>query len=247
MEIKLNKLIPVIVILILNAGLIGCVTSENATKPPNVIVGETVTSIHFDGIETDSSNHQFNIQPMFKIEAVNFHAFDETGWTNWGSDEVYGVWRVSGFGGARTFTYGGVDAGETRTFHEFQSCIYPILGGAFINGEQDQDGLSEGWQCAEQGGRAPVSIKISLYDADDISFPVCFECDDLIGSHIKDWTLQELLTILPNPGDEKPFSVKMFLCPKNTVCNTNIGNSDYRFLYTITRMQNKLIPIQSSQ
>ena len=99
-----------------------------------------------DLINGRNSFENVNVIPMFRVRALGFKAVDESGIDFFGSDEVIAIWDANNSTGANTYEYGDVDSGESRTFLQGQSCIYPINSDRFINGNSlGPDGKYKGW------------------------------------------------------------------------------------------------------
>lgn len=187
-----------------------------------------------------------NTQPMFVVTAEGFTAVDETGFDWAGSDEVYSTWG-SGTSYVGTQVFGDIDSGDSREYHELQSCIYPLAPHSLVNGR-----AGEGWQCVEGGGAGPISFWANLYEDDGISFPVCFsggiapapDCeDDWIGSYSGSWTVEELVEMLPYPGSTQQFTRRLFTCENGHACGTGFFDADYDFHFSITRLADEEIPM----
>lgn len=190
-----------------------------------------------------------NRQPMFFVEAIGFTAVDETGLDIAGSDEVYSTWS-SGTSYVGTQVFGDIDSGNYRSYHELQSCIFPLAERSFING---RDG--EGWRCLEDGAPGPISFYVNLYEDDDISFPVCFspgiapapDCeDDWIGGYSNSWSAAELVAMLPTVGSSQDFTVRLNNCKPNYVCGVGLFDADYDFHFRIRRWADKELPMRMS-
>ena len=166
--------------------------------------------------------------PQFVAHADSFHADDETGRTDWGSDEVRAVFAdFNPISERATKEYDNVDSGETVAFIAADRCITPLPN------------------CLE--GRETVQFKVSLWEMDaNIGFSGIFglEDPDLIGSHdmYEDgpgsgadligrasigWPRLQLLGTLPNVGDTVERTVPL---------HGGTDNSTYRFTYRITRL-----------
>ena len=109
-----------------------------------------------------------NGEPRFVVKALNFQAFDETGFDFLGSDEV-----VFTFGTRRyvivSNEFGRINSdGEVHPFEPSENCIAPAV---------DNDGHSDhAWQCSNEGVTGPLSFLIGAYeqDSDPLDFLVCF-------------------------------------------------------------------------
>jgi hypothetical protein len=113
-------------------------------------------------------------EPRFKVEAVRFHAIDQSGRTDLGSDEVIAV-----FGNPRhrmtTAEYGDISSGEIQPFRPEQSCIWPSVD---TGGERDR-----AWACAQGGAAGAVRFSISLLEVDAQPFQGVWPFNDLCFSH----------------------------------------------------------------
>lgn len=164
--------------------------------------------------------------PQFVAHAESFHAVDESGSTDWGSDEVRAVF--ADFNPIReraTSEYEDVDSGKTVAFIAADRCITPLP------------------DCSV--GRETVQFKVSLWDMDaDIGFTGIFGLEapvrigthdmyengpgsgsDLLGRASIGWPRTQLLGTLPNVGDTVERQVQL-----------HGGDGDYRFNYRITRL-----------
>lgn len=92
--------------------------------------------------------------PRFKVELVDIHAIDETGWNFLGSDELTVVYDTPEHR-IVTSKIGDVDSGDVVQVPPTQSCIWPIV-------EVDDDS----WSCKPQGGAAPLAFAVSLWEWD---------------------------------------------------------------------------------
>ncbi len=164
--------------------------------------------------------------PQFMVQAESFKAVDQTGWTNWGSDEVHAVFAdFNPIDERATSEYDDVDAGETVAFIAPDRCISPLPN------------------CF--GGKDTVKFKVSFWEADanvgvggllGLDKPTLagghdsYETgidygDDLIGRASIEWTRNDLLGTLPEVGAAVERQVKL-----------QGGDGDYRFNYRITRL-----------
>jgi len=188
----------------------------------------------------------------YKVEAVGFHAVDESGWDFWGSDDIYASWRdpASGYI-SRTSVYEEVDTGDTRYLNAHQNCILPV---------DDQPSNHtvpnnvDAQVCSHVGGASgPFEFEIALFVRHDSwgpEFcpstpwgigPIC-DGDDLIDQKMVSFTAAELEAAVPHVGDTYQESV-----PIRTGCGVpesqnDVGGCmwdngpDYRFIYQITRL-----------
>ncbi len=113
-------------------------------------------------------------EPRFKVEAVRFHAIDQSGRTDLGSDEVVAVFsnpqhRMT------TAEYGSISSGEIQPFRAEQSCIWPSVD---TGGERDR-----AWACAREGAAGAVRFSIMLLEVDAQPFQGVWPFNDLCFSH----------------------------------------------------------------
>lgn len=168
--------------------------------------------------------------PQFVAHAESFHAVDESGRTDVGSDEVRAVFAdFNPINERATGEYEDVDTGETVAFIAADRCITPLP------------------DCST--GRETVQFMVSLWDEDPaIGFAAIFglEEPDLIGAHdmYEDgpgagsdllgrasigWSRTQLLGTLPNVGDTVERQVQL---------HGSTDRASYRFNYRITRLPN---------
>ena len=154
-------------------------------------------------------------QPRYVLQAIQFHAIDESGYDWLGSDEIFGAFYADG-NIAMTDVFGDVDTGDTRQFGVTERCITPIA--ALVPGTDDGDGRwssesGDQWRSAEQGRAAPIDVTIALFE-DDSPFEFwtwsCFyrdnvpphDCpDDRIGERDLSFSAAELAAVMPAVGD----------------------------------------------
>jgi hypothetical protein len=155
--------------------------------------------------------------PRYIVEQIRFHAHDESGDWDWGSDEIISNVFTSGYILASR-EFGDVDTGETRNFPAYQRCIYPAY---------DPDGRRNGrWACRPEGAAGPIHFTVGLRESDTEIFPsgAClYSATDMLG-HRCDLHLSasndlgvytvimseaQLLAAMPNVGDrfERPLFV----------------------------------------
>jgi hypothetical protein len=164
-------------------------------------------------------------EPRFAAEAVSFKAIDQTGYTNWGADEVHAV--LIDFNPLRergTAEYGDVDAGETKAFKAADRCIAP-----FSACDTGSKNLSFGvalWEKDPAWNPFVPTCVIATNARVNYDNGICRE-DDLIGRVRLDFTQAQLLAMLPNVGDVVERVVK----PVG-------GDGDYRLTYRIRRLAN---------
>jgi hypothetical protein len=162
--------------------------------------------------------------PQFIVEAIKIKANDESGYTDWGSDEVYAI--LVDFDPIKeraTATHGDVDTGDTITLSASERCI------------------SRQPDCTR--GRSAVHFAVALWEADP-SVPALggfcagtFEgllewyndgkcsTDDLIGRVEVAIPQADLLAAMPNVGDTYEETVK-----------ESGGDGSYSITYRITRL-----------
>jgi len=197
--------------------------------------------------------------PAFTIEAISFTAVDETGIDLLGSDEVYATWaEIGGDASAMSAVFGDVDSGDTRYFHEYQRCMYPIGGTGNLRA---WDG--DAWQCVAEGGAGDVEIRVEMFEVDDFAgFPFlsCLFTDGLrpqcaqswIGGRAISHTEAELVELLESPAQSLEITVRLGKgChsdpgdvgdeePGGNVCSSGLLQADYDFTYRITRLDDQV-------
>lgn len=95
--------------------------------------------------------------PRFIVQAIRFHANDETGSTNVGSDEILAVFSTAHYQ-LVTARYEDIDNGESRGFVMEQRCIYPAI---------DPDNTRNyAWGCRSEGAAGPLHFTITLREHD---------------------------------------------------------------------------------
>jgi len=207
---------------------------------------------------------EYNLQPRFKVEATNIVVWNETGIDWIGSDEVSALLSGSGSPGdgswraASTRVHQDLDSGDLRAFHELQSCMYPIASERHVDGRNRRDdGTYQGWECKDEGAAGPINVNIDLYERDGISFSTEFcgevapfdSCyDDYLGGNSSSWTEQELVEMLPSPGDVKDFMVPMVRCADGQVCNSGTFDfsGGYSVQFKITRVADQQVRITNA-
>lgn len=227
--------------------LAGCDTAVRDIESPTPVATE---NRHLVELAPRMSVH--NLQPMFMVEALGFTAVDETGWDWAGSDEIYAIWRSNAL--VATEIFGNVDSGNSRDFHELQSCIYPIAGNELVlDGRFGGEG--SGWICKDEGGPGPIKFSVAFYDDDEfwISIPYCFNSqlvgnckDSFVGEYTGTWSNEELADGWPAPGSVQDFTVRLDPCEGPTICGDD-NLPDYDFRFRITRMADKeILPVVAS-
>lgn len=130
--------------------------------------------------------------PRFVVQAIRFHANDETGSTNLGADEIIGVFSTGQYF-LVTARYNDIDAGESRGFVPEQRCIYPAV---------DPDSLRNfAWGCRAEGGPGPLVFTITLREHDG-EFPLG------LGSHCTGGALAPFTSDVMRSGTRTPCEVQ---------------------------------------
>lgn len=110
-----------------------------------------------EGVTGLGQNQDVIREPRFMVEAVNFHAVDESGPNSPGADEVFAIFEAGGQS-MLTSVVEEVETGEMHEFDTAQRCILPA---------QDLDGArNDQWSCAPSGAPGPVQFTIALYELD---------------------------------------------------------------------------------
>lgn len=105
--------------------------------------------------------------PRFIVEAVNFHAVDESGPNSPGADEVFAIFQGPNYI-VITNEVGSVETGDIEPFVAGQTCIWPAI---------DPDNrTNHQWACDPQGGRGPVRFGIRLFEDDESSLSFSRPC-----------------------------------------------------------------------
>ena len=218
------------------------------------------------GAATAVAGNAFGVT-RYKIEAVGFHANDETWYDGpffawWISDEI-AVFirdhdrRVSTL--SRQFS--NVDAGDSRSFDADENCILPI------GGHPSHTGLSattDTWSCAPAGVPGPFSFTVEMYEIDGGFFHTLHDClanagcgfsipagnsysgshlDDLVGHRTLVFTAQELAAAMPRVNDVVEETIKLGPCFDERGCIESPGtpnDPEYTFTYRLTRLPNTL-------
>lgn len=104
----------------------------------------------------------------YTVTVLQIRAIHETGFTNFGSsDTIKGFFGVGTAPTIGTRTFGGFDAGETRTIAPDQRCVTAprVLknnGSSFLTGRE-----GDSWGCSIIGASAPFSVVGILQERDD--------------------------------------------------------------------------------
>jgi hypothetical protein len=189
----------------------------------------------------------------YKVEAVSFHAVDESGPDWLGSDEIYASWRDPKSGVVSiTPIYEDVNTGDTVVLDPHQHCILPLNGipsNAFPQA------------CPDEGGvPGPFEFEVALFEADRSLFNFCpqhpgfinAECidDDLIDQKTVSFTTAELEAAMPHVGDtfQEPIALRTFCGVPESQAGLDVygcwaTGPDYRFTYQITRLPDKDLPL----
>lgn len=196
--------------------------------------------------------------PVFIIEAISFTAVDETGIDLLGSDEVYATW-TSDSHPAYSALFGDVDSGDTRYFHEYQRCMYPISASRVVEAFE-----GDAWQCRPEGGPGNVSFRVDMYESDawyglgcgrsfdGVGAPECNK--DWIGGYSVSLTEEELVAMLPNPNQLVDRTVRLERgcadsasdaesegAPGANLCSPDLLEADYDFQFRITRLADRVM------
>lgn len=156
--------------------------------------------------------------PRFQVRLISFTANDETG-PDWsGSDEIYAVYETANYRAA-TSVYGDIDTGDTQRINLRHNCAVGAL---------DPDGLrNQRWRCDIAGVPGPIEFSISLYETDgnspfrsgaclaggttDLAPRNATQCSlesrQRVFHHQRTFTEQALLTLLPEPNQQREFVV----------------------------------------
>ncbi|MBX3430262.1 MAG: hypothetical protein KF779_11845 [Hyphomonadaceae bacterium] len=147
--------------------------------------------------------------PRYMVEQISFYADDESGDTDWGSDEIISNVFTANYMLA-SHEFGDVDTHETRTFPAYERCIYPAY---------DPDGDRNGhWACHPEGAAGPINFTIGLRESDVEIFPsgTCLysgtdmlgdRCDlhlsssNDLGVYVVHMSEAQLLAAMPHEGD----------------------------------------------
>ncbi len=190
----------------------------------------------------------YDLVPMFQVEALGFTAIDESGVDVLGSDEIWAMWSSQGKVAA-TQVFDDVDTGESRSFHVYQSCIYPMAIDVGIDGRN-----GDGWTCVDGGAPGPVEFEVEFYE-DDVDTPLppsCFslypadkfgpECaDDWLGTARHSMSTADLLAVLPTPGSTKTYRSVAHGCDPDVICANGVFGAVYEIEFRITRMADKRV------
>jgi hypothetical protein len=186
----------------------------------------------------------------YKVEAVSFHAIDESGPDWLGSDEIYARWRdpkTGLVGGTGVYD---VDTGDTVMLR--QRCILPMNG---------PPGTVPVSACLDAGVPGPFEFEVGLFEDDQPWPPIplpsfcpgiiyymsprCYG-DDLVDQKMVSFTTAELEAAMPNVGDtfQEDIAIRTFCgVPESkaglTVYGCAATGPDYRFTYRLTRLPDK--------
>jgi hypothetical protein len=196
--------------------------------------------------------------PRFFVEALSFHAHNETGFDFPGADEVVAVFDTPQY---RLITdyYEDVDTGETKFFRSQHNCVLPAT---------DPGAPDLAWSCIEAGAPGPISFTVALYEYDGPlplgdfcidAYPpndlyphqgepcrIKPEFSDLIGKDRVDLSMAQLLAAMPRSGDTHTGSVLLFggcdavAQPGCTAGGTFGPDPEYRVTYRVTRVGNQV-------
>ena len=200
-----------------------------------------------------------NLLPKYKVEALEFHCNDETGYDEpwyapWTSDEVQvGIRAPATLMKSKVF--GDVDSGESRSFAPDQSCILPI-DRPIPSGHRVALFPNDTWTCSNAGRSGPFSFTVVMAEEDSgffLDFPwggnftsedyLPGPDDDLIGLRVVEFTAAELAAAMPNVGDTFDETIKLGpnIDASGNASGTDVqagvaGPGEYTFTYRITRL-----------
>jgi hypothetical protein len=195
--------------------------------------------------------------PRFVVNVLTFKALDETGWDWTGADEVVFTFKTPRYA-LITVEYGSINSDDTEhTFKRRDTCVEPAV---------DDDGeYDHRWQCHDAGMPAPLSFVIGAYEQDvqpwfgfcatqyadtDIRVPNLGICEegspnDLIGKEDVQYSLQTLLTKLPQVGGFFTERLDLFGgCDGSTMSEGCSGpeSPHYVLVYKVTRLPDAVAP-----
>jgi hypothetical protein len=188
-------------------------------------------------------------QPRYVLQAISFHAIDESGYDWLGSDEIFALFD-EGSNLAVTSVFDDVDTGDTRQFGVTERCITPIA--ALVPGTDDGDHKWSGesgdqWRCAEQGRPGPIDVRVQLYEEDSpwqfwnwgcffrgAGIPPLGCSDQRIGEQHLVFSEAELAAAMPTVGSTHTESVEFGgYCPGQAACTAT--GPWYSVTYRLTR------------
>ncbi len=184
-------------------------------------------------------------QPRFTIEAIGFTAIDESGYDLMGSDEIVAVWNSHHGVGAVSRYFEDVDSGDYVAFHHLQSCIAPISATTVRDASFYRN---TGWGCKPEGAAAPLNFEVELAETDFGGYTFCppqrgvravvptCKSTDFIGDYEQTWTEDELVAMLPSPGNSKHITMRLNDCGCGVVGHGVPSLPDYDFHIRITRV-----------
>ncbi len=187
-------------------------------------------------------------EPRYKVEAISFHCYDETGYDALGSDEIMvGISYITHVNNPHSlgdFVFIGpfedVDAGETRSFQSNQRCILPI------NSPNNEFRTQRGdvWTCSDKGVPGPFAFLVEMREID-----VPESESDRIGYSELRFTPQELAAAMPNVYDTYDETIDLGPCYDERGCVESPGlptGPHYSFTYRITRLPDQVLEPQVS-
>ena len=164
--------------------------------------------------------------PQFVAHADSFHADDETGRTDWGSDEVRAVFAdFNPINERATREYDNVDSGETVAFIAADRCITPLPN--CLEGRETVQFMVSLWEGDWNLSDVHGLVEPELAGAHDMYEDGPGSGADLIGRRSVGWSRLNLLGTLPNVGD---------VVERTVLLHGGTDNSTYRFTYRITRL-----------
>lgn len=161
--------------------------------------------------------------PQFVVHAISFTALDQTGWTDWGSDEVHAV--LIDFIALReraTSEYDNVDTGDTINFRAADRCI-ATQPDCSVGASRVHFGIAL-WEKDPRLNVFVPTCSVATNSRYNYDNGICAE-DDLIGRVELGFSQQQLLGTLPNVGDVV-----------ERVAQARGGDGSYRVRYRITRL-----------
>lgn len=207
-------------------------------------------------------------KPMFKVEAIDFICFDESGADIFGSDEVVTFFH-SVHGNPSLMVprkIGNVDKADREEYGAKENCILPIRPTRNVGASKVLQAPEDTWQCRDGGTPGPIQFTVYMYEDDHhITLPFCFtgpasegldikgkDCyDDLIGRDTISYSEAVLVSMLPNVGDSR--RIETILggpcghVEPGDACGTgwlSPTGPEYQFSYRITRLPDKIFDSQ---
>ncbi len=180
------------------------------------------------------------VERRYRVEAVNFRCYSETGYDDLGSDEIAIVISDVTINNKPDnwiyYKFEDVDAGKTRSFPSNQRCILPK------NVPHDNYlAAFEGdvWPCSETGVPGPFSFTVSMRELDSGPYFAALVDGYRIGSRTLTFTPEELEAAMPNVYDTYYETIRLGPCHDERGCVISPGlpePADYSFTYGLTRL-----------